>query len=295
MLPINFKYINIEMTKLFACILFIFVLPAMAIGQVEIPAPSPKASVMQTVGLTKITISYSSPGVKGRKIWGEIIPYGKVWRTGANEATTIEFSDTVSIVGNKVPGGKYAIFSIPGENEWTFILSKKGDQFGAYSYSEKDDFLRIKVRPSKSGEFNERLYFTVAAEKENTGLIKLYWENIKIEVPVETEVKKKVERNIKSALGEGDNRWAILTESADYYLKANYDLLQALKWINESISLRNYYWNNWVKSRILAAQNNYKEAIKQAGVALQVGDANDAFFKEDKEMILHDIELWKKK
>jgi hypothetical protein len=282
------------MSRLFYFLLLIVNLPFILEAQVEIPAPSPKASVMQTVGLTKITVNYSSPGVKGRKIWGDVIPYGKIWRTGANQATTIEFSDTVDLLGNKVPPAKYSMFSIPDESEWTIILNKKAEQFGVYSYSEKDDFLRVKVKPTKSSEFNERLYFTIAAEKENSGIIKLFWENIKVEIPIEIEVKKHVERNIKRALGEGDNRWEILTEAADYYLKSNYNLPQALKWIEESISLRNYYWNNWVKSRILAAQNNYKEAIKQANVAVQVGDQNDTFFKEDKQMILRDIELWKR-
>ena len=123
--------------------------------------PSPPAKVATEVGDLKLTINYSQPGVKGRTIWGDLVPYGKVWRTGANEASTIEVSRDCKVGGSMLRAGKYAIFSIPGENEWTIIFNNVPDQWGAYKYDESKDALRIKAKPAKSAEFNERFKFEI--------------------------------------------------------------------------------------------------------------------------------------
>ena len=154
----------------------------------ELPRPSPKASVTQVIGFTEIAISYSSPGVKGRKIWGALVPYNKVWRTGANEATTISFSDDVTIEGHKIASGKYALFTIPSESEWTVIFNKKPSQWGTFGYDEKDDLLRIKVKPEKNSEFKERLAFYIEPTGDNTGKVTLHWEKLKVSFNVQVEV-----------------------------------------------------------------------------------------------------------
>jgi hypothetical protein len=140
---------------------------------------SPPKSVTASQADLKLSIEYSSPGVKGRSIWGELVPYGKVWRTGANEASTIEFSRDVLIDGKRVRAGKYALFSIPGEQEWTIILNTNPDQWGAFKYDETKDALRFSVKPQKAPQFNERLTFEAKGD-DKTGLITVafLWENL---------------------------------------------------------------------------------------------------------------------
>lgn len=133
---------------------------------------SPKAEANATLGNSKVKIVYCQPSVRGRKVMGELVPFGKVWRTGANEATTIEFDKPVKIEGKDLPAGKYGLFTIPGENEWTIIFNKESKQWGAYDYKESDDVLRVSVKPSKTSEFVEA--FTITPEKDQ---VWLKWEN----------------------------------------------------------------------------------------------------------------------
>lgn len=147
---------------------------------------SPKASISQTVGFTDVTISYSRPGVKERKIWGELVPYDKVWRAGANEATKITFSTDVIIEGKKLAAGSYGFFTIPGKKEWTIIFNKVADQWGAFEYNEAEDVLRINVKPEKNN-FTEWLSYDITKTSDSTAVISLEWEKLK--VPFKMQVK----------------------------------------------------------------------------------------------------------
>lgn len=142
--------------------------------------PSPPAEATGVIGDLKLKINYSQPGVKGRTVWGELVPYGKVWRTGANEASTIEVSRDCKVGGSMLRAGKYSIFSIPGENEWTIIFNTVPDQWGAYKYDESKDALRVKAKPSKSAEFNERFKFEIKSDPQGDGKVSLYWENLMV-------------------------------------------------------------------------------------------------------------------
>lgn len=147
---------------------------------------SPKAEVMQTVGLTDIRIIYSRPGVKGRTIWGKLVPYNSVWRAGADEATKFIFSNDIVIEGKTLKKGSYSFFAIPGKNEWTLIFNKVADQWGAFEYNESQDALRIKVKPEK-GNWQEWLAYTITKTSNTTAMIRLEWEKLK--VPFKVEVK----------------------------------------------------------------------------------------------------------
>ncbi|MBK6914764.1 MAG: DUF2911 domain-containing protein [Ignavibacteriales bacterium] len=149
---------------------------------------SPKAGVSQTVGLTDISISYSRPGVKGRSIWGELVPYGKVWRAGADEATKITFSTDVLIEGKKLSAGSYSFFVIPNKNEWTIIFNKVADQWGAFEYNESQDALRLKVK-TQSIDFQEWLTYSFYKTSDSTALISLVWEKMKVIFKVEGSKK----------------------------------------------------------------------------------------------------------
>jgi hypothetical protein len=138
--------------------------------------PSPPAQASTTVNGKTITIHYGQPSVKGREVWGKLVPYGQVWRTGANEATTFEVDQDVKIEGKPLPAGKYALFTIPNEQEWTLIFNKVPNQWGAFKYDSQQDVLRVQVKPQKAPQFTEMLSFQL---KKN-GKVALTWENIKV-------------------------------------------------------------------------------------------------------------------
>ena len=140
---------------------------------------SPRDSVSGKVGNAMITINYGSPSVKARKIWGDLVPYGKVWRTGANEATTFTTDKAIEVEGKSLPAGKYSFFAIPNEKEWTIIFNKTAKQWGAYDYKDKEDALRVNVKPKKASIMSERLNYTV----NSTG-ISLIWENLEVPVSI---------------------------------------------------------------------------------------------------------------
>jgi len=150
------------------------------------PRLSPKAGVSQIVGTTEIKISYGRPGVKGRKIWGDLVPYNKVWRAGADEATKLTFANDVKIEGKKIPAGSYSFFVIPSNGEWILIFNKVADQWGAFEYNENQDFMRFKVTPQKNG-YQEWLSYSFSGMSTGMAYIDLSWENIKISLKVEAK------------------------------------------------------------------------------------------------------------
>ena len=194
------------------------------------PQPSTSQTITQGFGLGTITLTYSRPNTKGRKIFGYVEPYGNVWRTGANWATTINFSDDVTIEGNKVPAGEYALFSIPGESQWTIILSKKVKQWGAYTYNQGDDFLRFNVKPVKLPRPVET--FTLAFENmfPTSGELHLLWENTFLAIHMTCDIDAKVMARIDSAMKTDKKPYY---DAVIYYWTNNKDMNQALEWANQ--------------------------------------------------------------
>lgn len=157
-------------------------------AQNNLPRLSPKSFVGQTVGYTNITITYGSPGINEREVWGKLVPYGEVWRTGANEATTIEFDNDLIIEGKKVPSGKYALFTIPNKKEWIIILNKIYDQWGAFKYNKEEDQIRFKVKPI-SNHHVERLKFSFEYKEPYKAVVNLEWGNLRIPIIINSENK----------------------------------------------------------------------------------------------------------
>ena len=149
--------------------------------------PSPPATASGKIGAAQVTINYSSPSLKGRKMIGEKEPYGKVWRTGANEATTITFDKDVMIEGQQLKAGTYALFTIPNQTEWTVIFNKTAEQWGAFKYDEAQDALRVKVKPMASKELTERLKFEVTPKGKNAGVVTMKWENAQVPIKIKTD------------------------------------------------------------------------------------------------------------
>ncbi len=176
------KYFNI-------ILLLVALISSNIFSQNNLPRLSPKAYVGQMVGYVNVEINYGTPGVKDRKIWGELVPYNKIWRTGANEATTIEFSKPILIEGNKIPAGKYSLFTIPGITEWTIILNKVADQWGTYKYNKEEDLIRFKVKPIKN-EHQERLNFSIEYVDSYKANIIFKWEKIELIIGLDSKILK---------------------------------------------------------------------------------------------------------
>ena len=198
-------------------------------GQIT-PQPSSSQTITQGFGLGSITITYSRPNTKGRKVFGYVEPYDKVWRTGANWATVIKFSDDVTVEGNKVPAGEYGLFSIPGENQWTIILSKNAKQWGAYTYNQKDDYLRFTVKPVKLQQPVETLTLQFENVYPTSGELHLLWENASLAIHLTCDIDAKVMARIDSAMKTDKKPYY---DAVIYYWNNNKDMNQALQWANE--------------------------------------------------------------
>ncbi|WEK20556.1 MAG: DUF2911 domain-containing protein [Candidatus Pedobacter colombiensis] len=195
----------------------------------KMPQPSTSQTITQNFGLGKITLNYSRPNVKGRKIFGGLEPYGSVWRTGANSATTISFTEPVKVDGKELPAGVYGLFTIPGKDEWTVIFNKGAKQWGAYEYKEAEDVLRIKVKANKLKDKVETFTIQFADVYPTTAQLQLMWENTGVNVNLTTEVDATVMASIDEAM-KGDKKPYF--QAAQYYYSNDKDLKKALEWAN---------------------------------------------------------------
>ncbi len=241
---------------------------------VELPRKSPKAMVGLKVGLTDIRIDYSSPQVKGRTIWGNLVPYGEVWRAGANEATVIEFSTDVNVEGQILPRGRYGFFLIPEENgKWTIIFNEVANQWGAYQYEESKDVLRIEVQAATKTANEEHLTYEIVAPTMNSGYIRFAWEKRRLYIRFQVDVMQQAIANITEAINQAkeEERWQIYAVGADFLLGADGDAKRAMDWINASTKLFDHSWNNWIKARLQAVTGDVKGALKTAAKVQELG------------------------
>lgn len=254
----------------------------------RIPEASSTQTIIQDFGLGKITITYSRPNVKDRKTFGGIIPWGEVWRTGANAATTITFTEKVLVEGNSVPAGTYSLFSIPEKNEWTIILNKVVKQWGAYSYKQSEDFVRFKIKPLRVSEKRET--FTMAFANSTTKATDLYlvWDHTAAAIHLETDDDAKITANIDELM-KGDRK-PYYFNAIQYYYENNKDVDKALGWVYEAekIDPKGPWYKLW-ESRLLLRKGNKAGAIAaaEAGVALAKASKDDEYERLNKEALDH--------
>lgn len=230
------------------------------------PRPSPDATVSQYVGVTKITIDYSSPAVKDRKIWGELVPFGEVWRTGANEATTITFTDAVSINGNELVAGTYAIHCIPNVNEWEIIFSKDVPVDGSSTLDPKKEALRIKVKPMEH-HFLERMTFLLTDATDNSVNVVLAWEKLKVTFKVDVKTQELTFQKARDAF-----KWNQLMAAATYSLEQNTNIEEGYRWIQASALINENYWNTRILAQYYAKMNKKSEAVSTMEKAIELGN-----------------------
>jgi hypothetical protein len=248
-----------------------------AAQQLELPRPSPLAKVSQVVGLTEVAVEYSSPAVKGRKIWGDIVPYDKLWRTGANLATKITFSKDVLVADQPVPAGSYAIFTIPGKTSWTVAINKNFNQGGTDQYDQKLDVLRFQAKPQPAPA-RERLTFVFSNTTESATSLDLEWEKLRVSLPIKAKTDEQVATSINNMV---TGAWRPYNNAARYLLEAKKDLDQALKLVDQSIAIKEDWLNVWTKAGILAAKGQYRDAHALAEKTKQLGGQSQNFFFKD--------------
>ncbi|WP_020526299.1 DUF2911 domain-containing protein [Flexithrix dorotheae] len=261
-------------------------------SQIQAPAASPKTTITQAFGLSEITLEYHRPGKKGREIFGDLVQYGAVWRTGANGATAITFKDDVTFAGENVKAGKYSIYTIPGEEEWTIILNSF-EGWGTV-YDKKKDVLRLSAKAETLAESVETFTIDFSDFTDNSTIMSLKWENVSVPLKIEMEVDSKVMAQIEATMKNPDALNAgSYYQAAAYYLQTDRDLDQALEWVNQSLELDpKPYWVYRLKSSILAGKKEYKAAIQTAEKSMEAAEAagNMDYVRLNR----NNIEEWKK-
>ena len=241
----------------------------------ELPQPSPIAKVEQRIGLTDVTIEYSRPSVKDREIWGGLVPYDEVWRVGANLNTLITFSDAVKIQGENLPAGTYSFFIKPTKEVWYIMFNSVVDAWGTGKYDEKNDKLTLKMNPSDAPNQESMQFSFDNLRGENADLI-LSWGTLKILLDVKVDVEAKAWENIEKALAEitDENSATVYRNAAKYAVTSNKRLVEAKKWIDESIKTEESWYSYWVKADVLHANGDNKGAIASAKKAIELGEAD---------------------
>jgi hypothetical protein len=271
---------------------------ASVIAQVRVPRPSQKASVMQTLGVTDITITYSRPAVKGRTIWGDplpeqaageatlddqfkrpkdapIVPYGHIWRTGANEATMFVVTDEVLINDQRLPAGSYSLHTIPAKNEWTIVFNGTTNQWGSFNYDPAKDTLRVKAKPRMVAENQEWLAFTIDPLGDDIAQVNLRWEKVSVPFTVKVpDVNASTVSKLKAAVADAKpDDWRTPMQAGNWLMNntISEDDAQGMAWLDQSIKVKETFQNLVAKTNALYKIGKKAEAIALGEQAVQRG------------------------
>jgi hypothetical protein len=253
--------------------LFLSLFSGSSRADLELPRPSPNARVALTIGLTEVTVEYSSPAVKGRKIWGGLVPYDKPWRTGANAATKITFGKDVTVADKPVAAGTYGLYTIPGASTWTVALNKVSTGNGM-AFKAADDVVRFEAKP-KATPMRERMTFLFNDYGETAASLDLEWDKLRVSIPIKAKTEEQVAANIKNMT---DNAWRPYASAARYLEEAHKDTDHALELVDKSLAIKEDWFNVWIKASLLAQKGRYKDAYPLAEKAQALGQKAENFF-----------------
>lgn len=253
-------------------------------AQIRTPQPSPTAEFKQTVGLTEVSVSYSRPSARGRVVFGDLVPYGEKWRTGANSATKLSFSDNVKLGGEEIKKGAYALVTVPTADSWKVLLFPY-DSPNWGSYEDKEPMVAFAVAAAKTADFTETFTIGVSDVTNSGANIEIRWANTKVNLPLVVEYDARVMEDIKRVMagpGAGD-----YSAAANYYHDNKKDLNQALEWIQKANSMAPRYWTLRREAMILGDLGRYEEAIKVAdkSTALATEGGDDAYVRMNKKSV----------
>jgi hypothetical protein len=245
--------------------------------QLNLPLQSQAAQVTQRIGITDITVTYHRPLVNGRKVWGGLVPYGQVWRAGANLNTTVTFANDVMVEGKPLPAGTYGLHMIPTEGDWTVIFSKMHTAWGSFSYKESEDALRVTVKP-QTADFHNALAYDFDQLQPDSAVVVMSWDKLAVPFKVSVNVNEVVEASLQNQLrGLSQYTWDAWDDAATYMVDNKVDLAEALKYEDNSIGNEDRFENEMTKSRILAAMGQKAEADQAKEKALSLGNAQQLY------------------
>ncbi len=240
----------------------------------DLPRVSPAAAVSQRLGLTDIEITYHRPAVNGREVWGGVVPYGQVWRTGANENTRISFSTEVTVEGQPLAAGTYGLHTLPGEDEWTIIFSHDVDAWGSYSYDEERDALRVTVEPSAAPAHQERMIFVFAEVSNESATVSMVWEKLRVTFEIGVDTHAVTLASIREQLqGVSQFFWMGPQQAANYCLQEEMAYEEAMGWIEASIQAEERFENLQTKAQILDQTGEAAQSAEIMAKALEMGNA----------------------
>lgn len=250
-------------------------------AQINTPAASPSAMLTQTLGLTKITVDYSRPSVKGRKIFGDLVPYAKIWRTGANKITSVKFDDDVLVNGAILKKGSYGLYTIPGKSDWMIIFNSDDKQWGSYGYDIKKDIIRFNVQPIQPQEFTEQMTIDFVEFTPTSAFLSIKWESTEVRFKIEQKVEEKIMAEIAEKTSKTEVTSDTYFSAADYYYQKGIKLDEALGWANKVLEKSKEYWTYQLVARIAAKQNNCIVAIPNAEKSMELAKkaGDDAYIK----------------
>ncbi|NTX00151.1 DUF2911 domain-containing protein [Myxococcus sp. CA051A] len=279
---------NVALGCLLSALVVLVAAPASA--QLELPAPSPSAKVAQDVGVTSVSIDYSSPGVKGRKVWGDLVPWDKPWRSGANSATKITFSHDVTFGGKAVPAGTYSIVTLPSQKGWKVMLNKELGLFSsAAQYSPANDVATVAATTAAIPS-RERLTYVFSNTTEDSTSLDLEWEKLRVSVPIKVDTATLAKANIEKA---GQTSASEQAQAARYVADSTKDYVAALKLADASVALDSNWYNQWIRADILARSGKFAEARKAAQISWDLGEKDPNFFY--KNQVSKALADWKNK
>ena len=273
------------LTKLFLCAGISLATLGLNAQPLKTPQPSTTQTIKQDFGVGSVELSYSRPGMKGRKIFGDLVPYGKVWRTGANNATTLQFSDSVTIGGTRIAPGKYGLLTIPDKDQWTVIISQQTDVTSPAAYQQDKDIARVTVKPVNNSAGVETFTMQFANVKSNSTDLQIMWDNTTVNVPITTDVESKVMAQIDNLMNK-DNRPYF--QAAMYYMETGKDLNQAVTWLDKAIEQNpTAFWVYHQKANALAKLGKKEDAKTAALKSMNLAKEakNDDYVELNKKLI----------
>jgi Protein of unknown function (DUF2911) len=284
--PIFAKKPNFMKQFLFAS-LFATVFALTVQAQISTPSPSPLSKISQSVGLTNVSIEYSRPAVRGRKIFGNLVPFDKVWRTGANQITTIKFDHEVMVNGQKLAAGKYGLYTIPGKTQWTIIFNTDSEQWGSYAYDQAKDVLRLTVKPEKLLSNVENMSIAMESINPTSLNLILSWELTAVRFKVEHNAHDQIMAQIKEKTSKADCSTDDFFTAADYYYENNLDLPQALAWADKVVEKDKQYWTYQLRARIYSKMGKCDKAVGDARTSLEMAkkEGDDAYVLKNKAIL----------
>lgn len=271
---------------LFCALVCFFAFVTESQAQLDMPAPSPSSKVSQAVGLGEVTVEYSRPSMKGRKIYGDLVPFGAIWRTGANASTKLTFSEDVMLEGNEVPAGTYSLYTMPGESEWTVMLHKNMGLLLGDRYTMEEEQVRFTITPMTDFPLEVET-FTIGFDnvKPNSAELAMYWENTRAAVTITTEVDSKVMAQIEETLAGPSQNFYF--NAATYYFENGKDINQAVDFIAKADPNAERFWMQTWKARIMEKAGKPQEAIAASKKALALAEkaGNGDYIKINKDLL----------